>query len=211
MASTFTTNKHIEKPASGDYNNAWAAPINADWDDIDNALGGHAIISVTGVVAGTYALTLPQYQPPLIQFQGVLSGNLVYALPAGVGGTWCLSNGTTGAFSITFAVTGGGNIVLPQAQNTLVGCNGTVVFQPQTLLTALSQLSGQVTNAQVPQSAVNQWALGIPITMPQVSGVLPIGQAPATVYRGTLGSGHITVQAGGVASGGASGDIFLIY
>jgi hypothetical protein len=127
MASTFTTNKHIEKPASGDYNNAWATPVNADWDDIDNALGGHAGISVTGVGAGTYALTLPQYQPPIIAFTGVLTANLVYALPAGVGGLWSISNGTTGAFSLTFGVSGGGTLVLVQGQRSFVYSDGSAV------------------------------------------------------------------------------------
>jgi len=36
--STYTTNKNIEMPASGSYNNAWAAPVNADWADIDGPL-----------------------------------------------------------------------------------------------------------------------------------------------------------------------------
>jgi hypothetical protein len=125
MASTFTTNKHIEKPASGDYNNAWAAPVDADWDDIDNALGGHSAISVTGIGAGTYALTLPQYQPPNIEFTGILTANLNYQLPAGVGGLWSISNGTTGAFTLTFSVNGGGSFVLPQGQRSFLVCDGT--------------------------------------------------------------------------------------
>lgn len=114
MPSTFTTNKNIEKPASGSYNNAWAAPVNADWDDIDNALGGHSVINVTGVGAGTYALTVPQYQPCIIEFVGTLSANLVYAVPPGVGGMWTISNGSSGAFTLTFGVSGGGSVVLPQ-------------------------------------------------------------------------------------------------
>ena len=35
MPSTFTTNKSIEKPSAGSYNNTWSVPVNADWDDID--------------------------------------------------------------------------------------------------------------------------------------------------------------------------------
>jgi len=131
MASTFTTNKHIEKPASGDYNNAWAAPVNADWDDIDNALGGSSSISVTGVGAGTYALTLPQYQPPNIKFTGTLTANLNYQLPAGVGGIWTISNGTTGAFTLTFSVNGGGSFVLPQGQRSQVVCDAATIALTQ--------------------------------------------------------------------------------
>lgn len=113
MPSTFTTNKNIEKPASGSYNNAWAAPVNQDWDDIDNALGGTASINVTGVGAGTYALTVAQYQPPNIEFIGTLTAALTYVIPPGVGGIWTIANGTIGAFSLIFGVSGGGAIVIP--------------------------------------------------------------------------------------------------
>lgn len=43
------------------------------------------------------------------------------------------------------------------------------------------------------------------------SGTLPLAQLNANVYRGTLGSGAITAQNNGSPSGGANGDIFLIY
>jgi hypothetical protein len=124
MPSTFTTNKNIEKPASGSYNNAWAAPVNADWDDIDNALGGHSNISVTGVVAGTYGLSIAQYQPVNIEFSGTISGNLIYVVPIGVGGLWSISNTTTGSFTLSFGVTAGGLINIPQGARTLVVCDG---------------------------------------------------------------------------------------
>jgi hypothetical protein len=211
MASTFTPNKHIEKPAAGDFTNAWATPVNADWDAIDNAFGGHTVISVTGVGAGTYTLTLAQYQVAIIEFTGTLTANLKYQLPASVGGLWAIVNGTTGAFSLTFAAFGGGGLVLPQSANSFMGCDGTSLFQAQTLITAFSQLSGQVSAAQVPVGAVTQYNSSLAIAMSQVSGALPAGQLPATAYRGTLGSGNVTVQSGGAPAGGASGDIFLIY
>ena len=131
MPSTFTVNKGIEQPASGSYNNAWAAPVNSDWEDLDNALGGNSSISVTSVVAGTYPLSLAQYQPPNIVFSGVLTANLIYALPAGVGGLWSVFNNTTGAFSITFAVSGGGSFVLPQGQRSYIVCDGTNIASAQ--------------------------------------------------------------------------------
>lgn len=120
MSSTFTTNKGIEKPGSGDYVNAWAAPINADFDDIDTALGGNTAISVTGVGAGTIALTLSQYKPPNIEFTGVLAGNLNYQIPAGIGGMWSLSNSTTGSFSLVFSVNAGGSLVLTSGRTLVV-------------------------------------------------------------------------------------------
>lgn len=306
MPSTFTTNKLIEQPASGSYDNAWAAPVNADWAIIDAAFGGSTSINVTGVVGGTYSLTPTQFQPPNISFVGALTANLAYQLPAGVGGIWSVYNGTTlpaGPFTLYFTVQSGGFFVLPPGQRSLIISDGTNISSAQTLVTAFSQLTGQVSNAQVPQSAVTQWQSALAILFSQLSGVAAVGQIPglpasqitsgtfanaqiaqsnvtqwqsalavaftqltgiasvgqipglpgtqltsgtvnnaqisqasvtqwqtalaiaftqltgaatvaqlpANAYRGSLGSGVVTVQSGGVASGGNNGDIFLIY
>lgn len=214
MASSFSANKHIEEPASGDYSNAWAAPINANFTLLDTCLGGQVTISVTGVSAGTHSLTLSQYQPPNIVFSGVLTANLIYALPAGVGGIWTIQNGTTGSFSLTFqSGAGPGLIVLPQGQRSLVVSGGGFIQLAQTPLGALpfSSITGQIANGQVPVGAVTQWDSALAISMTQVSGTLPVGQLPADAYRNTLGSGNVTVQSGGSPSGGSNGDLFLIY
>lgn len=216
MASTYTTNKHIEKPASGDYNNAWAAPVNADWDDIDNSFGGWSNISVTGVGAGTYSLTLAQYQPPNIVFSGTLSANLIYALPTtAIGGLWSILNNTSGAFSLTFqsGPSGPGLLVIPQGGRTMVVVAGGFVQIAQNQVTSLpfSAITGTIANAQVPLLAVQQWEASLAFVMSQVGGTLPVSQLPADAYRNTLGSGNVTIQSGGSASGGSPGDIFLIY
>lgn len=211
MPSTFTTNKGIEKPASGDYVNAWAAPVNADWDDIDNALGGTTAISVTGVGAGTIALTLAQYRPINIEFTGALTANLNYQIPTGVGGIWTLSNGTTGSGStLSFSIAAGNSITLA-AGRTLMVSDGMSIALAQTLISTFAQLSGFILNSQVPLSAVTQWQASLLIAMSQVSGTLPVGQLPADAYRNSLGSGNVTVQSGGSPSGGSPGDLFLIY
>ncbi len=133
MPSTFTVNKLIEKPASGSYNNAWAQPVNQNWDELDASLGGHSVIIVTGVIAGTYALTIDQYRPPNIEILGPLGANLTYALPAGVGGIWSVWNNTTGGHTINFAVTGGGSFLLPQGQRSLLVCDGVNIAAAQSV------------------------------------------------------------------------------
>src|SRR5882757_2715394 len=124
MASTYTVNKGIEQPSAGSYNNTWASPVNADWEDIDNALGGSTTITVTGIAAGVYTLSLTQYQPPNIVFNGALSASLVYALPVGVGWIGTVFNNTSGAFSLIFASNGGGSLTLAQGQRSMIVCDG---------------------------------------------------------------------------------------
>src|SRR5277367_2248496 len=122
--STFTVNKNILQPAPGSFNNIWDEPVNANWEIIDASLGGTTSISVTGVTSGTYAFSTSQYQPPNIEFSGTIGGNLVYVLPAGVGGIWSISNATSGAFSLSFGVTGGNSISLAQGGRSIIVSDG---------------------------------------------------------------------------------------
>lgn len=142
--STFTTNKNLEQPAAGSYNNTWATPVNADWGAIDNAFGGNTSISVTGVGAGIYTLSVAQYQPPSIEFTGTLTANLIYALPSGVGGSWSVWNNTTGAFSLTFASGSGGSVLVRQGQRVYLICDSVNMQYAQTVGTQSANPSNPI-------------------------------------------------------------------
>jgi hypothetical protein len=126
VPSSFTLNKSIEKPAAGSYNSTWSTPVNADWDDIDNAFGGSTTISLTGVTPAQYALTLAQYQPPNIIFTGTVTGNFIWFLPAGVGGMWSIFNNTSGSFYVAFGSgpTGLAAYAVPQGERAFLVCDG---------------------------------------------------------------------------------------
>lgn len=144
MTSTFSTNKGLEEPASGDYVNAWATPVNSNWTAIDVALGGTTTISVTGNSTLTTTLTQTQYRPPNIEFTGTLSTNLNYQIPTGVGGMWSINNATTGLFLLGFSIASGNTLILPPGR-TLIISNGTSVSyaSPTTLSLITSQFIGE--------------------------------------------------------------------
>ena len=128
MASSFTTNKKIEKPASGDYVDAWAAPVNLDWDAIDASFGSVTSLNVVSA-SGTITLTADQYRPPMVVIAGLLTADVNYQIPAGIGGQWVVYNNTTGAFTVTISSAGGGAVVLPyRASRTNILCDGTNVY-----------------------------------------------------------------------------------
>lgn len=130
MPSTFTVNKSIEQPANGDYVDTWSAPVNADWAIIDKAFGGSLVINVVAA-SGTIALTLTQYQNLTITFSGLLTSNVNYQIPSGVGGNFYFFNNTTGAFTVTISSAGAGSsIVLPQGKVANAICDGTNVVFP---------------------------------------------------------------------------------
>lgn len=130
MVSTFTTNKGLIKPANGDDIDTWDQPVNADWDITDKALGGSLVINVVAA-SGTIALTLTQYQNLTITFSGLLTSNVNYQIPSGVGGNFYFFNNTTGAFTVTISSAGAGSsIVLPPGKVANAICDGTNVVFP---------------------------------------------------------------------------------
>lgn len=167
MVSTFTTNKRIEKPATGDYPNTWSTPVNSDWDIIDRAFGGSTTLNAV-LASGNVLLTPTQYQAPIVAITGSQTANINYQLPASVGGFWFIFNNTTqgagGPHAITLSsLTGGGSsVVLARGVTTAVICDGTNVGFANTsnALTATTAINASIVTGtalaigylQIPQS-----------------------------------------------------------
>lgn len=137
MASTFTTNKSIEKPGYNDYAanpTGWSGPVNADWDIIDRAFGGVQAKSTTG---GTTNLTITETQNLILTISGTLASNATFTLPLNtaltgiVAGQWIVKNATTGNFTLTVSpVSGGGtSVIIPQGQTIVIFSDGTNISE----------------------------------------------------------------------------------
>ena len=126
MASSYTTNKAIEKPGYNDYVNSWNTPINADWDIIDKCFGGSFGVSTTG---GATNLTQTQVQAVYITVSGVLASNATINFPAGVSGFYIVYNGTSGAYTLTAASSGGGSsVAVAQSTRAFLFSDGTNIY-----------------------------------------------------------------------------------
>ena len=124
MASTFTTNLHIEEPASGDYANTWNVPANANYTLIDQAFGSSTSIAFTNV---NVTLTVQQAAYYLITCTGTLTGNVNLILPAAIGGTRMILNQCTGNYTLTVlngASDPGGGVLCAQSIVTPVTLTG---------------------------------------------------------------------------------------
>lgn len=209
--SSFTQNKSIEQPASGSYANAWAAPVNADWEIIDTAFGGTTTISVTGVAAGTYALSLSQYQPPNIEFSGTMGAQLSYELPSGVGGFWSVWNNTTGSFILYMEVAGGGSVSLAQGQRTFIVSDGTNLQYADTAYAATVAGIAQ-TNAEAFATTAANTAQSNAETYASNASNLSVGTASNTVLPnvGTM-TGVTIAPDPGTTPSGTFGQLFLYY
>jgi hypothetical protein len=189
MASSYTTNKKIEKPANGDYNNTWSVPVNSDWDIIDKAFGGTTTLNAVGA-SGTVTLTTTQYQPPIIAITGTLTANVNYQLPSTVGGFWYIFNNTSGAFSVLFSSAGGGSTVtLPQGYTVAVISDGT-------------NIGLGTTNAALISSTYADPSWITSLAASKITGTLPVANG------GTGGTTQATARSGiGAAASGTNTDI----
>jgi len=127
MASSFTTNKSLEKPGNGDYVDTWNVPVNGDMDIIDQAFGGVTSFNAT---SGSATLTSTQYRSLIFIISGAISAPVTYTFPAGIGGQWIVRNVTTdasgGPHAVTMASAGGGtSVALDRNVNTNIFSDGT--------------------------------------------------------------------------------------
>jgi hypothetical protein len=127
MASSYTTNKVLEKPGNGDYVDTWNVPVNADLDVIDQAFGGLTSLNATG---GSATLTDTQYRSLILSISGAISASVTYTIPSGKGGQWIVRNSTTdasgGPHSIIIASGGGGtSLTIPRTGVVVLYSDGT--------------------------------------------------------------------------------------
>jgi hypothetical protein len=142
-----TTNKSLNQPAFNSAN--WNVPLNANFGFIDEAFGGVISLNAT---AGSATLTVSQYRSPILLVSGLMSGNVTYTIPSGVGGTWTIRNSTTGAFTLTIASGGGGaSVVVAQGANIQVFSDGTNIRTTLPVIGLTTQviynLNGSLTGA----------------------------------------------------------------
>lgn len=122
-----TANKGLEQPALNATN--WNTPLNTNFGVLDAALGGVTTKSVTGVGASPVVLTASEYQKLILNFTGVLTSNVTYQVPSGVGGEWIVSNNTTGSFTLTIGnVAGGASTTVASGTRRSIYSDGTNVY-----------------------------------------------------------------------------------
>lgn len=174
-----TTNKGLSQPAAG--TSSWDVPLNANFGYIDSALGGTTTKSVTGVTATPVLLTDAEYRSLILNFTGTLTANVTYQIPSGVGGSWIVSNNTSGAFTITISnVAAGASAVVPAGARQILYSDGTNIHATVvTSITGGTISGGTITGTAVSGGTIND---------------TPIGATTAATVRGTTLTATVAVQ-----------------
>jgi hypothetical protein len=131
----------------GDYD-TWGDKVVADFNALNSASGDVETITTA---SGTVTLTQAQSNKAIHAYTGTLTGNLTVDVLAGIGRIWYVRNATSGAYTVTYQVAGGGgaSVTITQGFSAIVYSDGTDCFKLD-----LATASGTVATAQIADSAV---------------------------------------------------------
>jgi hypothetical protein len=142
-----------------------------------------AYTKLTKSVAGSSDVTLSaaEYANSVMEFTGLLTGNINVIVPTVVG-VYFITNSTTGAYTLTVKTVAGTGVAVTQSTNNIAYCDGTNV-----VLAITGGGSGTVT----------QVSTGTGLTGGPISGTGTIALANTAVTAGTYPVGAATVNAQG--------------
>jgi hypothetical protein len=196
MASTYTTDLAIQLMATGENAGTWGQITNTNLVVIQQAIAGYQDISIAGG-AQTTALVMTQNalanaRNAVIKLSGTITGNQIVTVPNGIDKTWIISNGTTGAFTVTFkyASTGTGQTWSTTDKGIkILYADGTDIR-----VTDLSTLSGQIVAAQITNSTITQAKLAsnsIGTAQLQTNAVTAVKITQSTITQSKLATNSV--------------------
>lgn len=219
--------------------NVWANTINNNMTLLDNAVAGFLPVTVSSsdIVLTVAAGAVDQSRNAHFSLSGTLTGNRSIFFPAGRTEAFSVGNGTSATasgYTITVAVNNGSSSAAGTTVNVPTGVayclasDGTniVLRNPaapigylvaasnlsdvSSSIVALSNLGGATAGSNTNITSLN--GLTTPLSVLQGgTNASNTSSALATFGIGTMALRNVFIQSGGSASGGTSGDIFLVY
>jgi len=196
MASTYTTDLAIQLMATGENAGTWGQVTNTNLVVIQQAIAGYQDISIAG---GAQTTTLVMTQNALatarnavIKLSGTITGNQIVTVPNGIEKTWIVSNGTTGAFTVTFkyASTGTGQVWSTTDKGIkILYADGTDIQ-----VVDLSTLSGSIVAAQITNSTITQAKLAsnsIGTAQLQTNAITAVKITQSTITQAKLAANSV--------------------
>ena len=138
MPSSYTSRLKLERQASGENSGTWGNLVNYVFNRLDSSIKGYQSVSVAGSSNVTLtsnnstsntddSSTDDQVHNAILEFTGTLTGD-IHVFTDAVETKYTVFNNTSGAYTLTFAPTGGSGVVLKQGAKTLVYTDGTTMI-----------------------------------------------------------------------------------
>jgi hypothetical protein len=193
---SYTTDLAIELQVTGTNAGTWGAITNTNLVVLQQAIAGYQAISIAGG-AQTTVLAMTQNalgtaRNAVLKLTGTITGNQIVTVPNGVKKTWIVSNGTVGAFTVTFkyASTGTGQTW----STTDKGIKILYADGSDIQVTDLSTLSGQIAVAQITNSTITQAKIAsnsIGTAQLQTNAVTAIKITQSTITQAKLAANSV--------------------
>lgn len=145
MASTASTLLLLELMADGENENTWGQKTNTNLSLLENAVAKRVSIALgsSDVTLSDTQFADNQARSLCLAFTGTLSANVAINVPAR-SKMYLVTNGTSGAFSVTIKTSAGTGVTVAQGSTTAVYCDGTNVVAVQA---SVSGTVAEATNA----------------------------------------------------------------
>ena len=213
MASTYTTNSGIEKPASGEQSGAWGATVNTNMDIIDTLVSG--FISIT---AGSTSVTLTTTDGSVT---AGMNRAIKYVDGGDLGGDCTVTfspndqeklifveNGLSASRSLIFSQGSGANFTLQNGKQALIRSDG--AGSGAAVYGVLANL--EITTLEVTGAAAIDGALtaggGVAVTG-NVTATGPVEPAGDTSAADNAAIGYTSVEGLILTGQGSSGDVTI--
>jgi hypothetical protein len=201
MASTYTTDLAIQLMATGENAGTWGQITNTNLVVVQQAIAGYEGISIAGGAQTTALLmtqnSLATARNAVIKLTGTITGNQIVTVPGSAASgnlekTWIVSNGTTGAFTVTFKYAGTGT---GQTWSTTdKGIKILYADGSDIQVADLSTLSGSIVAAQITNSTITQAKLAsnsIGTAQLQTNAVTAIKITQSTITQSKLAANSV--------------------
>jgi hypothetical protein len=193
---SYTTDLAIELQVTGTNAGTWGQITNTNLVLLQQAIAGYQAISIAGG-AQTTALAMTQSalgtaRNAVLKLTGTITGNQIVTVPNNIDKTWIISNGTVGAFTVTFkyASTGSGQTWSTTDKGIkILYADGTDIQ-----VTDLSTLSGSIVAAQITNSTITQAKLAansVGTNQLQTNAVTAIKITQSTITQSKLAANSV--------------------
>ncbi len=185
--TTYSQNIGLSEPTPGDpaVANVWGTILNTNQGLVDSAVAGLLTLSVAGaanVVLTSTNGAADQSRNAAFNFTGALTGNINVLWPNGKSRVFIVTNGTSGAYTLTCAVSNGSGgaagtaFVVLQGETVMLTSDGTNVALANT-----PKGSGGISGSGLTPSgiALSATATSIKTTAVMTNGELLVGQTGA--------------------------------